>query len=104
MNIRELAAKGITRFRRPMWVNKNAYVRIDLFPDGLIGPWYHIYDRPFQELTGMSIPTDVLSLKEGVVGDYVEYTGELDKTDTTGVVDFSKQEGAFNVGSQPQKE
>jgi len=63
-----------------MWANKDAYLKIDLLDDGVMGPWFHLYDRGMQELLGEPTPQSFLSTPDAV-RDYVEYSGELDMSE-----------------------
>ena len=80
MNLSEATKSGISRLRRPMWANKNAYIKIDLLEDGFMGPWMHLYDRPMQDLLGESTPQSFFASPDTVC-DYIEYSGELDNAE-----------------------
>ena len=68
MTIQDALAQGITRLRRPMWANPNAYILIDK------GPWAKLYDQPYQSLFGEPTPQKVLHIHDDCV-DYEPYTG-----------------------------
>lgn len=80
MKIVDAAKKGISRLRRPMWVNLESYVKVDIFSGGRIGPWLHLYDRPIQEMLNDPTPQPILSVGDDTE-DWEEYTGLLDAED-----------------------
>ena len=80
MTLSEAAIKGISRVRRPMWVNDRAYARIDLIGEA-VGPWLHLYDRAAQNAIGEPTPQSVLNIGD-TTADYVAYTGQIDVEDT----------------------
>lgn len=77
----ELIAKGINRFRRPIWADPNDYARVDVI-NGMRGPWLHLWARRTQEAIGERTPQDVLNLAQDPTSDYEPYTGALDPEDT----------------------
>lgn len=83
MTIDEAVENGISRVRRPMWSNPNAYVRLDLV-DGGRGPWLRLYDRTSQEAIGEPTPQVAPCFNDSLT-DYEEYTGPIDPVDTRSV-------------------
>ncbi len=76
-----LSAKhGISRVRRPMWAYETSYLKIDLRPDGMRGPWLHLFDRGTQE--AIDEPTPQTFIAEDTTDDYVAYEGPLDREDS----------------------
>lgn len=80
MTLQEASEAGISRLRRPMWVNPSAYIKIDLLGNGMLGPWMRLYDRETQSAIGEPTP-QVAPLFRDSVSDYQEYIGEFDALD-----------------------
>lgn len=79
MTLNEAAIAVICRLRKSNWANPKTYVKIDLFDDGLMGPWLHLYDRETQQLLGSLTPQTVLA--DDMTDDYEEYKGHIDEED-----------------------
>lgn len=79
MTLRDLAAKGICRFRRPMWASPDAYAYVYM-KDGFHGPWLKLYDRKVQVAIGEPTPQTVLCLEDDTA-DYEPYAGQRDEAD-----------------------
>lgn len=84
MSLKEAAARGIERVRQPNWVGEFDHIKIDLLPDGKMGPWAHIYSPMNQSINGRD-PVDMLCLKgigvdPDAQGGYA-YTGPLPDSD-----------------------
>lgn len=45
MTPKEAAAQRIPRIRLPSWANPNAYIRLPLMANGMVGPWAELYDE-----------------------------------------------------------
>lgn len=60
ISIREAAAHGIERLRKPVWVDPCAHLKIDIV-DWMPGPWTHLYD-PFNLQCNGRDPVDVLCI------------------------------------------
>lgn len=82
MTIEECAKAGISRFRDSRWANPNAYMRMDLFPGGTRGPWFHLFDRESQEVCNLPTPQDVLCTVVSTDAEVEPYDGPLDPADT----------------------
>lgn len=61
LSIRQAARLGIDRLRQPNWVNPLDHVKIDLQPNGLFGPWAHLY-APFNIHCNGRDPVDMLMI------------------------------------------
>ena len=80
MTLAEAAKAEIARVRLTQWANADAYLKIDLFPGGMCGPWAHLYERKTQEAIGESTPQNLLTMYADCP-DFVPYSGPLDKDD-----------------------
>lgn len=79
MTLSEATQQGITRLRRPMWANKNAYLKIQIL-DGLRGPWAELWSRDEQLLIEAPTPQRIIAIGDQT-DDYVEYRGVIDEQD-----------------------
>jgi hypothetical protein len=77
MTLQEAAQKGIARLRLPHWSFKNAYVRQDILPSGLVGPWLHLFSPDEQKAIGVETPQTFLRLGSFDEARFEEYTGPL---------------------------
>jgi hypothetical protein len=57
ISIKEAAAIGIQRVRKPIWANKLDHLKIDIV-DGEPGPWLHLW-APFNKECNGRDPVDV---------------------------------------------
>jgi len=58
ISINEAVHNGLSRLRKPIWVNREDYLQLDLIDDGL-GPWVHLYSS-LNRLIGEPNPQDIL--------------------------------------------
>lgn len=80
MTLSDAANAGQPRLRRPCWSSSTAYIRLDLLPGGMRGPWLHLFDRHCQEAIGEPTPQTILGLDDET-DDYVAYDGPTDVAD-----------------------
>jgi hypothetical protein len=76
LSIREAAARGIERVRKPVWAHPCDHLKIDII-DGKPGPWTHLY-APFNKECNGRDPVDMLCIAHGVNYDercWVPHTG-----------------------------
>jgi hypothetical protein len=83
MSMKEAAALGIERLRKPVWADPLDHMKIDIV-DGELGPWMHLY-APFNQRTGHD-PVDILwSVQFGKDSassrEFVVYDGPLPDSD-----------------------
>lgn len=64
MSIRQAAAAGIERVRKPVWAHPCDHIKIDIF-DGALGPWAHLY-APFNKVCNGRDPVDILIAPAGI--------------------------------------
>lgn len=69
MKINELIKQGFKKFRKPFW-NEQAYLELDLLPNGSMGPWATLHDPPGQAALGHpgppTEPQKILSFQAGL--------------------------------------
>jgi hypothetical protein len=107
LSINEAAAQGISRVRRPIWVNRKDHVKIDII-DGAPGPWTHLY-CPFNLECNGRDPVDMLCISVDYDAKIFEpYTGPLPdseeyKSEAQAFIEQGKRLGIprASVGSQP---
>lgn len=58
-SLEEAAARGVDRVYHPNWACPLDHVKIDLFPDGMHGPWVHLYS-PFNKHCNGRDPVSML--------------------------------------------
>lgn len=85
MRLRDAARQGIARVRVDEWARLDAYLKLDLFPDGTHGMWTHLYERGTQEAVGAPTPQNVLISKWGDCRRWKEYLGPLDPADVAAI-------------------
>lgn len=75
-SIKQAAASGIERVRRPIWAHPFDHLKIDII-DGAPGPWLHLFAPFNQECNGRD-PVDILAIIEPVdlnAAEFVAYSG-----------------------------
>ena len=76
ISIKEAAAWGIERVRKPIWQNSLDHVKIDIV-EGAPGPWLHLW-CPFNTECNGRDPVDVLAYQWDLsVPEFEPYTGPL---------------------------
>jgi hypothetical protein len=90
ISIKEAAARGIERVRKPIWVNRYDHLKIDIV-EGELGPWLHLWCPFNMECNGRD-PVDVLAFQfdltlpefepyDGPLPNSVEYQAAVKKFD-----------------------
>lgn len=62
-SLREAAARGVSRVCQPNWSGPMDHIKIDILPDGRMGPWAHIYSPMNQAINGRD-PVDMLCIAD----------------------------------------
>lgn len=76
ISITEAAKQGISRLRKPIWVNQMDHLRIDII-DGAPGPWLHVYCPANKACNGKD-PVDLLCISMDYnAKEFEPYTGPL---------------------------
>jgi hypothetical protein len=79
MTIKEALKLRVPRIRKPNWAFENDYLRLPLFPDGMVGPWAELYAPVTQaeilhiEIGSQKIP--MFGLDDDKEDDWEPYTG-----------------------------
>jgi len=60
-SLKEAAARRVERVRQPNWANPLDHIKIDILPDGSLGPWAHLYS-PFNKECNGHDPVDMLTI------------------------------------------
>lgn len=82
MTIKEAAANGISRLRKPEWTDPNDYMRIDLVSGGMCGPWGHLYSS-LQPHISEPTPQDVPLIGDAGDSTWLAYEGPLHEQDSS---------------------
>jgi len=82
MTVKEAVVRGIERLRLEVWADPHAYLKLDLLPGGMSGPWAHLYDRVTQEAIGEPTPQDILAFHLDSDDRFVAYAGPRDRDDS----------------------
>jgi hypothetical protein len=80
ISIREAAASGIDRIRKPVWSCRGDHLKLDII-DGQSGPWVHFFapiNKPLFQNDPMDIIVSSLDLD---AKEYTSHTGPLPETD-----------------------
>ena len=76
MKLQEIMEKRIPRIRKTKWANPEAYFRIPLLKNNLIGPWVELYDKWGQDATKVAVGSQRLLIID-IGDDYDVYTGPI---------------------------
>lgn len=71
ISLRQAAAAGVERVRKPEWVDPCDHIKIDIISGGL-GPWAHLYAPINKSLNGRD-PVDILIIAGEIQADSVEF-------------------------------
>lgn len=71
MTINEAIKNNINKIRKPYWVNKNEYIKLDILENGIYGPWAHFYSSNNNSI-GLTNPVNILWLQDNSK-DWEEY-------------------------------
>ena len=74
ISIKEAAALGVERVRKPIWANKLDHLKIDII-DGKPGPWLHLW-APFNKECNGRDPVDAFAWDLGSP-EFEPYDGPL---------------------------
>lgn len=102
LSIKDAAAQGIDRLRRPIWSNKLDHLKLDII-DGKPGPWTHLY-CPFNKECNGRDPVDMLFISMDYDAKTFEpYTGPLPDSDEykANVAAYAEQTVRLNATPQP---
>ncbi len=58
MTVDEAVAKGIDKIRKPIWINKDDHIKLDII-NGTRGPWVHFYS-PVNVPVGNKNPVSII--------------------------------------------
>lgn len=76
ISLKQAAAQGINRIRRPNWEESMDHLKMDII-SGAPGPWLHLYCPANKEISGRD-PVDMLGIYQDYdLAEFVPYTGPL---------------------------
>jgi hypothetical protein len=79
-SIREAAARGIERVRKPVWAHACTHLKIDIV-DSEPGPWTHLFDPFNMECNGKD-PVSVLCIQmDYEAKEWAQHEGPLNDSD-----------------------
>lgn len=77
ISLREAAALGLDRIRRPLWAAREDHLKIDILEGGQIGFWVHLFSPFNKECNGRDPVSRLLIGQDLDAREFIPHTGPL---------------------------